>query len=125
MNTTLISVFLVIVGLINFVPIVGLLSRLGMEKAYDVRIASKDMEILMRHRALLFGILGGFVIYAAFYPAYHVAAMVMAGMSMVGFVVLVVLVGGYNSSIFKVLVVDLVGIAFLLAATVLKVVSQA
>jgi hypothetical protein len=92
-----------------------------MEKAYDVRIASKDLEILMRHRALLFGVLGGFILYAAFFPVYHVAAMVMAGVSMIGFAILALWVGGYNASIRKVFIADLVGIGFLLAAAVLKV----
>ena len=68
--------------------------------------------------------LGGFVLYSALFPVYQVAAMVMAAISMIGFVILAVLVGGYNDSIFKVLVTDLVGIAFLLAAVLLKVFSQ-
>ena len=122
--STLITLCLVVVGLVNLAPVLGIFSGSKMEKAYDVRIASKDLEILMRHRALLFGVLGGFIIYAAFFPVYHIAAMVMAGVSMIGFAVLVVLVGGYNASIFKVLIGDLVGIAFLVAAALLKVFSQ-
>ena len=118
--STLITVCLVIVGLVNVVPVLGIFSASKMEKAYDVRIASKDLEILMRHRALLFGVLGGFILYAAFFPVYHVAAMVMAGVSMIGFALLVLQVGGYNASIRKVFVADLVGIVFLLAAALLK-----
>ncbi len=119
--STLITVCLVIVGLVNVVPVLGIFSASKMEKAYDVRIASKDLEILMRHRALLFGVLGGFILYAAFFPVYHVAAMVMAGVSMIGFAILALWVGGYNASIRKVFIADLVGIGFLLAAAVLKV----
>ena len=114
---------LVVVGLLNVAPVLGLISTPKLERAYAIELASKDLEILMRHRALLFGVLGGFVLYAAVVPLYQVAAMVMAGISMVGFAVLVVLVGGYNDSIFKVLVGDLVGIGFLLAAVLLKVFS--
>ena len=43
---------------------------------------------------------------------------------MVGYAALVFLVGGYNESIFKVLVVDIVGIVFLVAAVLLKYVSR-
>ena len=48
--STAITVCLVIVGLVNVVPVLGIFSASKMEKDYDVRIASKDLEILMRHR---------------------------------------------------------------------------
>ena len=115
---------LVVVGLVNFVPVVGLLSASKLEQAYSVSLASNDLEILMRHRALLFGVLGGFILYSVFFPAFQVAAMVMAGVSMVGFAVLVILVGGYNAAMLKVLIGDLVGIGFLVAAASLKMFSQ-
>ena len=114
---------LVVVGLVNFVPVLGMISATRLEQAYSVNLASNDLQILMRHRALLFGVIGGFILYSAFFPAHQVAAMVMAAISMIGFVILAVLVGGYNKSIFKVLVGDLVGIGFLLAAVLLKVFS--
>ena len=116
-----ITLCLVAVGLINLAPVLGILSASKMEKAYAVRIDSADLEILMRHRALLFGVLGGFILYSVFFPVYQIAAMIMAGISMIGFVVLVVVVGGYNRSIFKVLVADLVGIGLLLIAAGLNV----
>lgn len=111
-------------GLINFAPLVGVISAGKLEQAYSVSLASKDLEILMRHRALLFGVLGGFILYSAFSPSYQSAAMLMGGISMVGYAALVFLVGGYNESIFKVLVVDIVGIVFLVAAVLLKYVSR-
>jgi len=76
--------------------------------------------ILMRHRALLFGVLGGFILYSAFVPSYQGAAMIMAGISMVGFAVLVHSVGGFNASLNKVLIADYIGIIFLAIAAILK-----
>lgn len=111
---------LLIVGLINFMPIVGILSAQKLEAAYGVALSSNDLIILMRHRALLFGVLGGFILYSAFVPSYQTAAMIMAGISMVGFAVLVHSVGGFNASINKVLIVDYVGIIFLTIAAFLK-----
>ena len=119
----LITVCLIVVGLINFVPVAGVLSAQKMEAAYSVSLQTTELQILMRHRALLFGILGGFVLYAAFVPAYQNVAMVMAGISMVGFAVLVVAAGDYNPEIRKVLLVDMVGIVFLIIAAVLKVMA--
>ena len=119
-----ITICLIIVGLINLAPVIGVISAGKLEQAYSVSLASKDLEILMRHRAILFGVLGGFILYSAFSPSYQSAAMLMGGVSMVGYAALVYLVGGYNESIFKVLIVDIVGIVFLVAAVLLKFVSR-
>jgi hypothetical protein len=111
---------LVVVGLINIAPVVGIISAQRLESSYSVILAGNDLTILMRHRALLFGILGGFILYAAINPLYQSAAMIMAALSMVGFALLVLGTGGYNKAVGKVLFVDVVGIVFLIAAVVLK-----
>ena len=67
----------------------------------------------------LFGVLGGFILFSAFFPAYRGAAMVMAGVSMVGYLYLAWAVGGYNDAIRNVGIVDTVGIVCLLAAAIM------
>ena len=111
---------LIIVGLINFLPVIGVLSATNITQTYSVELTSNDLVILMRHRALLFGIVGGFILYSVIAPQHQVVAMVMAAISMVGYLGLMWSVGGYNSSILKVAVVDMVGIGFLFTAAVLK-----
>ena len=111
---------LVIVGLINFLPVIAVVSAQRLESAYDVALSSNDLIILMRHRALLFGLLGGFILFSVYSPSYQSAAMLMAGISMVGFAVLAHSVGGFNAAMNKVLVADYVGIVFLIIAVVLK-----
>ena len=114
---------LVVVGLINLAPVVGVLSAEKLSQAYGVEIHSPDLEILMRHRALLFGLLGGFILYAAFVPRYQSPAMVLAGLSMAGFAVLVWVVGEANPALRKILFIDLVGLAFLAVAVVARVLA--
>jgi len=121
----IITICLLIVGLINFIPLFGIISTDKLMSAYSVTIEGHDMAILMRHRALLFGILGGFIIFAAFKPLYQNAAMLMAGISMVGFACLVLTTGAYNESIEKILLIDIIGIVLLLVAILLKVFSRA
>lgn len=116
---------LIVVGLINLVPVIGVISAQNLESAYSVAIAGTNLEILMRHRALLFGILGVFILYAAFNPLYQLAAMIMGGASMVGFALLVIGVGDYNEAIGRVLLFDVLGIFLLLVAAVLKYVIKA
>lgn len=65
-------------------PIVGVLGVKNLEAAYQVKIASADLALLMQHRALLFGLLDGYVLYSCIYAQYQPAAMLMAVISMIG-----------------------------------------
>ena len=120
----IIMVCLIVVGLINFIPVIGVLSFQKLESSYSISLISNDLIILMRHRALLFGVLGGFVLYSAFVESYQGAAIVMVGISMIGFALLTFLVGEFNQSIFRVLIADIVGITFLSIAVVSKYVIK-
>jgi len=120
-----ITICLVIVGLINFLPVVGVLGVQRLESAYGVDLFSNELIILMRHRALLFGILGGFILYAAFVPSYQSAAMIMAAVSMIGFMLFSYSTGGYNQAINAVLIIDIVGVVFLVVAAALKYILKA
>ena len=115
---------LVIVGLINFLPVIGVVSAVRLEDAYGIELLSNDLIILMRHRALLFGILGAFIIYSAFNYFYRNAAMLMAAASMVGFIVLAYLTGGFNVNIHKIVIADYIGVALLFIAFVIKVLND-
>ncbi len=69
----------------------------------------------MRHRAVLFGLLGAFMIYAAFRPALQPLAFIAGFFSMLSFVALGI--GDYNALIRKVVIADVVGsVALMLAA---------
>ncbi|MEZ5503477.1 MAG: hypothetical protein R3E50_12800 [Halioglobus sp.] len=111
---------LVAVGLINLAPAIGVISAQKLESAYSIMLAGNDLALLMRHRALLFGILGAFIIFSAFNAVYQPAAMIMGGVSMVGFAWLALGTGGYNEAVGKVLLVDILGTVLLLAAVILK-----
>ena len=115
-----ISLCLLIVGLINFAPVLAIVSAQKLENAYGVALLSNDLIILMRHRALLFGLLGGFILFSVFSPTYQNAAIVLAAISMVGFAVLAHSVGMFNENMSKVLIADYVGIVFLTIAIILK-----
>jgi len=120
----LIAGFLFIVGVINFLPVIGVISAEKIAQAYAIELSGNDLIILMRHRALLFGLIGGFVLYSVFVPAFQTAAMVMAAVSMIGYLYLVWAVGGYNDAIQRIAMIDLVGIVFLVAAAGLKFVDS-
>lgn len=107
---------IVLAGLINFLPFFGILSHRQIERMYQTRVEEPDLSILIRHRAALFGIIGGFMIYAAFDRDLWLIACLIGLMSMVSFLVLAWSTGGYNAALRKVVIADVVGIVLVIAA---------
>jgi hypothetical protein len=110
---------MLLAGLLNFLPLAGLFSVTRMQTLYGVDLSDPNLAIFMRHRALLFGIVGGFILCAAFMPALQPAAFVMGFVSMLGFIALAWLTGGYNSGINKLVLLDWVGVSALALALLL------
>ena len=110
-----------LVALINLLPVFGVLSAERLADGYGVEIASAELEILLRHRALLFGIVGGFVLASLWLPAYRGAALLLAGISMVGFLLLAAQVGAYGPALGRVVRADIVGVLALVVASLLHV----
>ncbi len=119
----LVSILLIAVGVINFLPVFGMLSASTIEQAYSVQLQDNNLIVLMRHRALLFGIVGSFILVSVFVPLYQTAAMLMAAISMIGFLYLAWTVGGYNDAISQIAMIDSAGIVCLALAAILKFVA--
>ena len=67
----------------------------------------------MRHRAVLFGLLGAFFLYAAFRPAFQVAAFVAGFVSVLSFLYLAGSTGGYNAQVHRVVIADIIALVCL------------
>ena len=100
---------LFVAGLINFVPIVGVISADQLERLYEVALTNDDLIILMRHRAVLFGMLGVFIIYSAFRESLQILACIAGLVSMVSFIILAYASGEFGQALDKVIVADVVG----------------
>ena len=111
---------LFLVGVINFLPMVGVLSLDKINQAYGLSVTDNNLEILLRHRALLFGLIGGFIFYSLFDPQYQIAAIVLAAISMLGYLYLFWSIGGSNSALLKVAQIDILGVVILMIAVVLR-----
>jgi hypothetical protein len=79
----------------------------------------------MRHRAVLFGIVGGLLIGAAFYLPLRTAAFVAGLVSMLSFVAVAYLVGEYNDELRRTVVIDLVASLLLVGAGLMSLGSGA
>lgn len=109
----LVSISLILVGIIHLLPLSGVLSAERLLSLYGIPLDEPNLEILMRHRAVLFGILGGFLVFAAFKPTFQLAALVAGFISVVSFLYLAWAVGDYNEQIGRVFLADVVALGFL------------
>ncbi len=115
-----ITAIILIVGLINLYPVIGVISVERLASLYGIDLAHPDLIILMRHRAVLFGILGAFIIASAFKQSLRLVACITGLISMTAFVVLAYATGAYGEAIDKVVMVDIVGSLGLVIVLVLS-----
>lgn len=121
MTRYFVTILFLIVGLINFAPLAGVLGNQTLASAYAVEIATPDMSLLLRHRAVLFGIVGGLLLVAAFRPSLRPVAAICGFVSMVSFAALYLLTGVEgNARLAQVLWIDVVAILLLVAAMALN-----
>ena len=109
----LIKISLIIVAVIHLLPLSGVLSSGQLTTLYGISFNEPNLEILMRHRAVLFGLLGTFLLYAAFKPAIQRLAFIAGFISVVSFLLLTWSVDGFNEQIAKVFFADTVALAAL------------
>jgi len=106
----IISVLLMIVAVIHLLPLSGVLSAKRLTTLYGLSFDEPNLEILMRHRAVLFGLLGIFLIYAAFHVELQPIAFVAGFVSVLSFIFIAKSVGSYNAALRKVVIADWVAL---------------
>ena len=119
--SAVVPVVLVLVAVIHLLPLVGVLGAARLEALYGVRVDGPDLSILLRHRAVLFGLLGAGLLLAAVRPELHAAGLVAGTVSVVSFLVLARLEPGANERIRRVVTVDVVALMLLVVGAVVHV----
>lgn len=109
----LVSAMLAVVAIIHLLPLPGVLGGARLSALYGIQIDEPNLVILMRHRAVLFGLLGAFLMYAAFRPAFQLAALIAGFVSVLSFLYLAWSEGGYNAQVGRVFTADIVALACL------------
>ena len=117
----IITILLLAAGLINFLPVIGILSAARLESAYGIAVNEPNLTILLKHRALLFGLLGGVILYAAFNRSLQPLAFVLGFVSMLGFILLCWQADDVNPLLKKIAVIDVIGLVLLFGAFLLKI----
>jgi hypothetical protein len=113
----LLTACLVVVGVIHLLPLAGVLGASRLSALYGIPVAEPNLELLLRHRAVLFGALGAFLVHAALRPHLQAAALTVGAASVVSFLLLAYGSGGYNAQIGRVVAADWVALAALVVGT--------
>lgn len=107
---------LVVVAAIHALPLLGVLGAEQLSRLYGLTIDDPSLELALRHRAVLFGLLAAFLCRAAFKPGWQAIAIGAGVVSVASFLVLAGLVGPYNQAMATVVRVDAVALVLLGAA---------
>jgi drug/metabolite transporter (DMT)-like permease len=109
----LVSASLVVAGIIHLLPLSGAMSAERLATLYGLDFSEPNLSILMRHRAVLFGMFGAFLVFAAFKPSLQAIAFIAAFVSVLSFLLLAWSSGGYNTLVGRVVTADLVALVAL------------
>jgi len=111
---------LILVGVIHLVPFTGVVGSARLSTLYGVTLDGPDLAILMRHRAVLFGILGILLVAGAVRASLRNTALVVGLASVASFLLLALSTGRYNAQLGKVVAVDVAALVALLGAAILQ-----
>ena len=120
----LVTAMLIIAGIIHLLPLPGVLGPERLASLYGLNFEEANIAILMRHRAVLFGLLGLFLVYAAFRPALQPLAFIAGFVSVVSFLALAYSTGGYNAGVPAWSLADWVALACLVVGAAAAVASS-
>ena len=109
----LVSASLIVTGIIHLLPLSGAIGAGRLAALYGLDFSDPNLSLLMRHRAVLFGLFGAFLVLAAFKPALQSIAFVAAFVSVLSFLLLAWSSGGYNTLVGRVVTADLVALVAL------------
>jgi hypothetical protein len=109
----LVSASLVLAGIIHLLPLCGAMGAGRLTALYGLDFSDANLAILMRHRAVLFGLFGAFLVFAACKPSLQAIAFIAAFVSVLSFLLLAWSSGGYNALVGRVVIADRVALVAL------------
>ena len=119
-----ISAMLLVVAVIHLLPLSGVLGGERLTVLYGLPFDDPNLAILMRHRAVSIGLLGMFLLYAAFKPKIQPIAFVAGFISVLSFLWVVYTTGNYNAHIARVFKADIISLVCLAIGSVVYVLAR-
>ena len=102
-----VSLTLVAVGIVHLVPVTGVFGGERLQALYGLPSGDANLAILMRHRAVLFGLLGAFLLATAFRPAWQGPAFLAGFVSVASFLWIAFEAPLYNDAVARIVRADL------------------
>lgn len=100
-------------GIIHLLPVAGLSGANALSRLYGVDMGDANLVILMKHRAILFGILGVLMLSAVIFVQYRSFALLAGLLSAASFIAIALGQGGYSPAIRTVVVMDWIAVVAL------------
>ena len=116
--TNLAKILFIAAGIVNLLPTGGALSADYLGTLYGLALDDPNLIILMKHRAVLFGVVGALLVASAFRELLRPLALAAGLLSMLSFVLIACLERDYNAELQRVILVDLAASALLVVAAV-------
>jgi len=112
----IVPITLVLVALLHALPLAGVLGAAKLSTLYGVDARDPTLELLLRHRAVLFGLLAAGLAWAAWQPALHGAGLVLGLVSVASFLALALQAGPLTPPLATVFKLDAAALALLVVA---------
>ncbi len=111
---------LFVAGLINLLPSLLAFLPHKISQSYGIEIPNSNYELLLRHRAILFGIIGGLMIYSSIVKKHYEITTTAGLVSMISFIILFFLIdNGISPELKKVMIIDVVATVILCLGLIL------
>ena len=109
---------LILVALIHALPVMGVLGATKLSQLYAITVQDPNLELLLRHRAVLFGLLAAFLAYAAVRPELHRLALIAGFISVMTFLALAQPAGALNTALTTVVRADWLALVLLVMGAI-------
>lgn len=116
----LVTVAFLVAAVIHLVPVRGLLGAPALAALYGVDVRDRTLLVLLRHRAVLFGLVGATLLAAAFLPSLQPPALAVGLVSAVSFMVIMGPPGGHGPALARVFYGDAVAVAALVVGAAVR-----
>lgn len=120
----LVAVCLVVVAVVHLVPVVGVAGPRQLDDLYGIGSLNGDVEILLRHRAVLLGLVGLILLAAVWTRSLRLTATAVGIASTASFIAVAMLDGTSTPEIRRVVVVDVVAVGLLSVVAVAETVRR-